>query len=59
MVLIKDSNNVLKGLTHQFGWQWTTVFDFSSVSREHGAADWYPEPTEFSTIKTTSYKLTK
>jgi hypothetical protein len=54
MVLIKDSNNVLKGLTHQFGWQWTTVFDFNAVSREHGAADWYADPPLLSCFVTRS-----
>jgi len=38
--MIKDSNGILKSLTHQFGWRWTTVFDFKHAMTEHGASNW-------------------
>lgn len=41
MVLVQDSSGALKGLTHQFDWQWNSVFDFNSTAKGYGTSEWY------------------
>jgi hypothetical protein len=51
MVLVKDSRNVLRGLTRQFGWQWTTVLDFAQATKEHGASDWWITSVDYEEVR--------
>jgi hypothetical protein len=51
MVLMKDSRNVLRGLTRQFGWQWTTVLDFAHAAKEHGASDWWVTSVDYEEVR--------
>lgn len=51
MVLVKDSRNVLRGLTRQFGWQWTTVLDFAHAAKEHGASDWWITSVDYEEVR--------